>query len=55
MIIMAKGNKSAPAPKVKTTWKNAFKRDWQLYLLLLIPLALVFLFSYAAYPGLRMV
>jgi len=52
---MAKGNKSAPAPKVKTTWKNAFKRDWQLYLLLLIPLALVFLFSYAAYPGLRMV
>lgn len=52
---MAKGKTSAPAPKVKTTWKNAFKRDWQLYLLLLIPLALVFLFSYAAYPGLRMV
>ncbi|MBD5457914.1 MAG: sugar ABC transporter permease [Lachnospiraceae bacterium] len=52
---MAKSNTSAPAVKVKTTWKNAFKRDWQLYLLLLIPLALVFLFSYAAYPGLRMV
>lgn len=52
---MAKSKTSAPAVKVKTTWKNAFKRDWQLYLLLLIPLALVFLFSYAAYPGLRMV
>lgn len=52
---MAKSKTSAPVPKVRTTWKNAFKRDWQLYLLLLIPLALVFLFSYAAYPGLRMV
>lgn len=55
MILMAKSKTSEPAVKVKTTWKNAFKRDWQLYLLLLIPLALVFLFSYAAYPGLRMV
>lgn len=52
---MARSKTSSSAPKVKTTWKNAFKRDWQLYLLLLIPLALVFLFSYAAYPGLRMV
>lgn len=55
MILMAKSKTSEPVVKVKTTWKNAFKRDWQLYLLLLIPLALVFLFSYAAYPGLRMV
>ena len=47
--------KSASDVQVKTTWKNAFKRDWQLYLLLLIPLILVFVFSYAAYPGLRMV
>ena len=37
-----------------TPWKKAWKRDWQLYLLLLIPLALVFIFSYGAYPGLRM-
>ncbi|MCR4902957.1 MAG: sugar ABC transporter permease, partial [Butyrivibrio sp.] len=37
-----------------TSWKNAFKRDWQLYLLLLIPLLLVIVFSYGAYPGLRM-
>ena len=40
--------------KTHTTWKKAIKRDWQLYLLLLIPVALVFLFNYAAYPGLRM-
>ena len=37
-----------------TSWKSALKRDWQLYLLLLIPLALVIIFSYGAYPGLRM-
>ena len=29
------------------------KRDWQLYLLLLIPIALVIFFKYASYPGLR--
>lgn len=53
---MAKSKASAaPRPVVRTTWKNAFKRDWQLYLLLLFPLAMVILFSYAAYPGLRMI
>lgn len=30
------------------------KRDWQLYLMLLLPVALVIVFNYAAYPGLRM-
>lgn len=30
------------------------KRDWQLYALLTIPIAFVFIFKYAAYPGLRM-
>ncbi|MBE5839387.1 MAG: sugar ABC transporter permease [Butyrivibrio sp.] len=40
--------------KTTTSWKNALKRDWQLYLLLLIPLILVFVFCYGAYPGLRM-
>lgn len=39
---------------VKTSWKKSFKRDWQLYLLLLFPLFMVFVFSYAAYPGMRM-
>lgn len=42
------------AVKTKTTWKQALKRDWQLYLFLLFPLVMVFVFSYAAYPGLRM-
>ncbi|NLK74705.1 MAG: sugar ABC transporter permease [Clostridiales bacterium] len=35
--------------------KIAVKRDWQLYIMLLLPLLLVFIFNYAAYPGLRMV
>lgn len=52
---MAKPKKSAVPAGAKTTWKNALKRDWQLYLLILVPLILVFLFNYAAYPGLRMV
>ncbi len=52
---MAKSKTSVPAVRTKTTWKNALKRDWQLYLLILVPLVLVFVFSYAAYPGLRMV
>ena len=53
---MAKKNDAGKTViKTKTTWKHAFKRDWQLYLLLLFPLVMVFLFNYAAYPGLRMV
>ena len=36
-------------------WRTSFRRDWHLYLLLLIPLALVFIFNYASYSGLRMV
>lgn len=30
------------------------KRDWQLYLMILLPLAFTILFKYGAYPGLRM-
>lgn len=54
---MKMGKNRAPAPRMQSnvTWKNAMKRDWQLYLLLLIPVALVITFCYAAYPGLRMV
>ena len=40
--------------KTDISWKKAFKRDWQLYLLLLIPIILVIVFNYGAYPGLRM-
>ncbi len=36
----------------KSLWKDV-RRDWQLYLLLLVPLAFVIIFNYAAYPGLR--
>jgi putative aldouronate transport system permease protein len=32
---------------------HRLRRDWQLYLLLLLPVAFVFIFKYAAYPGLR--
>ena len=38
----------------KSSWEKSLKRDWQLYLLLIIPIVLVVLFNYAAYPGLRM-
>jgi putative aldouronate transport system permease protein len=50
-----KSDANKVAVKTKTTWKHAFKRDWQLYLLLLFPLVMVFVFNYAAYPGMRMV
>ena len=52
---MAKFKMAQPEIKTKITWKQAFKRDWQLYLLLLFPLIMVFVFNYAAYPGLRMI
>ena len=45
----------APSLREKTTWRKALSRDWHLYLMLLIPIALVIIFNYAAYPGLRMV
>ncbi len=51
---MKKGSNKKMEVVATTSWKNALKRDWQLYLLLLIPLVLVFVFSYGAYPGLRM-
>ena len=51
---MAKSSGAKPGVRTTTTWKNALKRDWQLYLLLLLPVVLVAVFSYAAYPGLRM-
>ena len=51
---MAKSKTQTPQVRVRTTWKNAIRRDWQLYLLLLVPITLVVVFNYAAYPGLRM-
>ena len=45
--------KTASDNRSKET-KKAVRRDWQLYLMLLIPIAFVIIFNYAAYPGLRM-
>ncbi|MDE1549686.1 ABC transporter permease [Jeotgalibaca caeni] len=36
-------------------WKDAIKKDWQLYLLLAVPVTFLIVFNYATYPGLRMV
>lgn len=54
VVVMAKSKTQTPQVRVRTTWKNAIRRDWQLYLLLLVPITLVVVFNYAAYPGLRM-
>lgn len=53
---MAKTKVQKPPIVMAAKSKNplAFlKRDWQLYLMLLLPVALVIMFNYAAYPGLR--
>ena len=52
---MEKSKSKAQQVLVHTNWKKAFRRDWQLYLLCLLPLLMVIIFNYAAYPGLRMV
>ncbi len=52
---MAKMKSDAAKKAAKKEWKIAIKRDWQLYLLLLFPLVMVFVFNYATYPSLRMI
>ena len=44
-----------PSLRERTSWRKALQRDWHLYVLLLVPVLLVIIFNYAAYPGLRMV
>lgn len=51
---MVKAKKEVTLPGKKHGPLYYFKRDWQLYLLLLVPIACVIIFQYAAYPGLRM-
>ncbi len=43
-----------PKQKNRSSVADKFKRHWQLYLMLLIPLSFVFVFNYMPYPGLRM-
>ncbi len=51
---MSKKNSGGGKAATSSSWKNSLKRDWQLYVMLLIPLIIVFVFNYAAYPGMRM-
>ena len=51
---MSKKNGGGGKAATSSSWKNSLKRDWQLYVMLLIPLIIVFVFNYAAYPGMRM-
>lgn len=47
---------SKPAASLRNRRKflGFIEKDWQLYLLLLLPILFVFVFKYAAYPGMRM-
>ena len=59
-IAMGKNKKEAEAQSTlpnenRRTFAKDLKRDWQLYLLLVVPIVLVIVFNYASYPGLRMV
>lgn len=56
-----KGKKSMGIGKIKqknvttcTNWKKVLKRDWEMYIWVSIPIILVSVFCYAAYPGLSM-
>ncbi|WP_242867736.1 ABC transporter permease [Clostridium sp. Marseille-P299] len=56
-MLPAKKESNSSNQKLPTRKKGLLhyiKRDWQLYLLLLIPIICVIVFKYAAYPGLRM-
>ncbi len=49
-----KKKSSAVGLGADVSWSTAIKRDWQLYLLMLVPMIVVLVFNYASYPGLRM-
>ena len=47
-------NKSVLIPRRKKGMFGVYLRNnWQLYLMLMVPIAFVMIFKYAAYPGLR--
>ena len=47
------GNKEKSIPKCGSGKHTYFKNNWQLYVMLAIPVAFVIIFKYAAYPGMR--
>ncbi|AZP05234.1 ABC transporter permease [Jeotgalibaca ciconiae] len=53
---MTKKNKKSASVGLgrSSSWVIAIKRDWELYILLIIPLVIVIAFNYASFPGLRM-
>lgn len=52
---MLSKDQSPLVTRSRREFTGRLKRDWQLYLLLVVPIAFVIIFKYAAYPGLRMV
>jgi len=55
-MLAAKTNATIPQKHTRglgTKLARVLKKDWQLYVLLLFPIAFVIIFKYAAYPGLR--
>ena len=46
-------SKTARIPRRRSAFGVYFRNNWQLYLMLLVPIAFVIIFKYAAYPGLR--
>lgn len=54
-MLTKKNKKSASVGLGRSSsWVIAIKRDWELYILLIIPLVIVIAFNYASFPGLRM-
>lgn len=45
--------KTGVIPRRKGTFGVYLRNNWQLYLMILVPIAFVIIFKYAAYPGLR--
>ena len=47
-----KGTQAAAAPKRRTNGMLYLKKNWQLYVLIILPLLFIFVFKYGAYGGL---
>jgi len=45
--------KTISRERKRAMWKAYMKDNWQMYVMILVPIAFVILFKYAAYPGLR--